>query len=119
MKGEKHALGNKMKTPINAKQKKAYEKVIEEATVDCYGEYEQISGWVCFLDECIKTPCKCTVGKETAVLEKIDADDNGNVVVGLIKLNKTKMRVLIQDVILENQKATAYVNAYAYWCKEG
>ena len=86
--------------------------------MDCYGEYEQISGWACLLDEFIRTPCNCVLGKEKAVLEKIGTDDNGNVVIGVIKLNKTKVRVLIQDIILENQKAMDYINAYAHWCKE-
>lgn len=57
--------------------------------------------------------------EEKDKIKKIDTDDNGNVVVGVIKLNKTKVRVLIQDVILENQKAMDHINAYAYWCKEG
>lgn len=102
-----------------AKPKKTYEKIIEDATIDCYGEYEQISGWACLLNDNIHIPCNCAIGKEKAVLEKIDTDDNGNVVIGIIKMNKSKMRVLIQDVILENQKAMDYVSAYDYWCKNG
>src|SRR3989338_11617897 len=101
----------------NSKQKKVFEKIIEDATMDCYGEYEQISGWACFLDDSIHTPCKCRIGKELMVLEKIGTDDNGNVVIGIIKFNKTKVRVLIQDVTLESQKEMGYINAYAYWCK--
>jgi len=108
-----------MKSIITSREKKLYERIIEEATVDCYGSYEQISGWACLLDECIPTPCDCAIGKEKAVLEKIDADNNGNVVIGIIKLKKSKLRVLIQDVLLENQKAMKYINAYAYWCEEG
>ena len=100
-------------------KKKMYERIIEEATVDCYGEYEQISGWACLLDDSIPTPCNCLIGKEKSILEKIDTDDNGNVVIGIVKLNKTKVRILVQDIILENQKAMNYINAYAYWCKNG
>ena len=60
-----------MKHTIAPSRKKMYEKIIEEATMDCYGEYEQISGWACLLDDCIHTPCNCTIGKEKAVLEKV------------------------------------------------
>ena len=109
----------KKKINLTLNQKKMYERIIEEATVDCYGEYEQISGWVCLLDESIPTPCNCLIGKEKAILEKIDTDDNSNVVIGIVRLNKTKVRILIQDIILENQKAMNYINAYAYWCKNG
>ena|SRR3989338_1210709 len=109
----------KIKSNILPDKKKTYEKIAEDATMDCYGEYEQISGWACLLDEFIHTPHNCVLGKEKAVLEKIGTDDNGNVVIGVIKLNKTKVRVLIQDIILDNQKEMDYINAYAYWCKEG
>ena len=89
-----------MKSIITSREKKLYERIIEEATVDCYGSYEQISGWACLLDECIPTPCDCAIGKEKAVLEKIDMDDNCNALIGAIKLNKTKFRVPIQEVLL-------------------
>ncbi len=108
-----------MKSIITPHQKKIFEKIIEDAITDCYGEYEQISGWACLLDDHIKTPCNCIIGNEKAVLEKIDTDSNCNVVIGVIKLNKTKLRVLIEEVMLENQKVMNCINAYAYWCKEG
>lgn len=108
-----------MKPAIKPSEKRIYEKIIEEATMDCYGEYEQIAGWQCLLDENINTPCNCIMGSEKAVIEKIDSDDNGNVVIGVIRLSKTKIRVLIQDIILDNPEAMKYINAYKYWCKNG
>ena len=108
-----------MKLHITASKKKVFEKIIEDATMDCYGEYEQISGWVCLLDDNIPTPCDCIIGEEHVVLEKIETDNNGMVVIGSIKLNKTKMRVLIQDIVLQNQNAMNYIDAYTYWCKNG
>lgn len=108
-----------MKSTITTRQKRIFEKIIEDATVDCYGEYEQISGWACLLDDNIHTPCNCIIGKVPAVLEKIGTDDGGNVVIARLKLNKAKVRILIQDIILENKTAMNYINAYAYWCKNG
>ncbi len=46
-----------MKQIITPSQKRTYEKITEDATLDCYSEYEQISGWACLLDDCIHTPC--------------------------------------------------------------
>ena len=108
-----------MKSTITSREKKIYERIIEEATMDCHDEYEQISGWECAFDENVHTPCSCTIGKEEAILEKISPDDNGNIIMGFIKLNKTKIRVLIQDIVLDNPKSMKYVNAYKYWCKNG
>ena len=34
-------------------------------------------------------------------------------------LVKTKMRILFQDVILEDLTAMVYVDAYHHWCKNG
>ena len=99
MRGEFERV-NKMNPLSTAKKIKIYKKIIEDATIDCYGAYEQISGWACLLDDCVPTPCNCTIGKEKAVLEKIDMDDNCNALIGAIKLNKTKFRVPIQEVLL-------------------
>ena len=108
-----------MKSAIPPSLKKSYEKIIEEATVDCRDEYEQISGWGCVLDEHIGTPRPCKLGKQEAVLEKISTDDNAGSVIGIVRLNKTKIRILIQDIIIDDAKAMHYINAYAYWCKNG
>lgn len=106
-----------MKSSITPSEKKFREKVIEDATVDCKDEEEQASGWECILDENIPTPCLCKIGKQQAILEKISQDDNSNILIGVIKLNKTKMRILLQDIILDNPEEMRYINAYKYWCK--
>lgn len=108
-----------MKPAITPAQKKIYEKIIEEATVDCYSEYEVIAGWECLLDEKIHAPRPCRIGEQQAMLEKISSADNAGAVIGVIRLNKTKMRILIQDIILDDAKAMNYINAYKYWCEEG
>lgn len=106
-------------TVVTASQKRIYEKIIEDATMDCYDEHEQISGWASILADGIHTPCDCTIGKQNAVLEKIDTDDRDVCVIGFVRLNKTRMRVLIQDITVQGPTAMNYINAYAYWCKHG
>lgn len=108
-----------MKKTITNNQKKFYEKIIEDATIDCKDEDEQAMGWECILDENIPTPCACKIGKQQAVLEKISSDENSNALIGVIKLNKTQMRILLQDIILDDPEAMKYINAYKYWCKNG
>lgn len=108
-----------MKKTITNNQKKLYEKIIEDATVDCKDEDEQAAGWECVLCDNINTPCNCIIGKEKAILEKIGFGDNTNAVIGVVKLNKAKMRILLQDITLKNTEAMRYINAYKYWCKNG
>jgi hypothetical protein len=38
--------------------KRELERIADEATTDCYGEYEQIAGWCAYLDDVIDRPCK-------------------------------------------------------------
>jgi hypothetical protein len=97
------------------KQKNLYQKIVEEAIMDCYGEDEQISGRICIFDDNMSTPSSCTIWKEKVVLERIGTNDNSNVVIGIIKLDKTMMKVCIHDVILDNQKECNYIDAYTYW----
>ena len=108
-----------MKIALTANQKRTYEKIIEEATMDCHDEYEQVAGWECVLDENIVTPRPYKIGKQQAILEKVSMDDNSGAVIGVIRLNKTKIRILIQDIILEDSETMKYINAYKYWCKNG
>ena len=108
-----------MKPTITPTQRKVYERIAEDATMDCHDEEEQISGWDCVLDENISTPRSCKIGKQEAVLEKIDFDDKCDALIGVIKINQTKMRVLLQDIVLDDPKAMVYINAYKYWCKNG
>ena len=108
-----------MKKTIPINQKKLYEKIAEEAAMDCNDEQDQIVGWEVVLDENIATPRPCRIGKQEAVLEKINTDDHVGSVIGIVRLNKTKMRILIQDVILDDAKAMQYINAYKFWCKNG
>ncbi len=108
-----------MKPAITPTKRKMYERIAEEATTDAYDESEQIVGWECVLDENINTPCDCKIGKQDAMLEKISTDDKAGSVIGIVRLNKTKLRVLLQDIILEDPKAMQYINAYKYWCKNG
>lgn len=108
-----------MKNKLLLKNKILFEKIIEEATMDCYSEYEQIAGWNCVLEDNLIVPCKCLIGKESAILEKIDMNDSSSEIFGIIKLNKSYMRVPIEDISLENINFMSYIEAYRYWRKYG
>ena len=108
-------MGNKKL--LDNTDKILFEKIIEEATTDCYNEYEQIAGWACSLVENIPVPCKCLIGKEKPLLEKIDTNNNSSEIFGIIRLNKTELRIPIEDISLENSGYMKYIRAYRYWRK--
>ena len=102
---------------LKSRDKILFEKIIEDATMDCYNEYEQISGWACVLEDNIMVPCKCLIEKETAILNKVDMNSNSSEIFGVIKLNKSNIRVPIEDISLENPDSMLYIDAYRYWRK--
>ena len=107
-----------MKKKITDKERREYKRIIEEATVDSKDEDEQISGWACTFEDAIQTPCKCFIGKQEAVLEEIEPSDS-NEILGIVKINKAKIRTPIQDIVLENSKLMKYILAYKYWISQG
>ena len=108
-----------MKNKLSLKDKILFEKITEEATIDCKDEDEQISGWECILGDNITTPCKCRVGKEEAILNEIRQDEHSPVILGLIVINKKKIRTPIEDIFLEDSDSMMYIDAYKYWRKYG
>ena len=113
------ALTRKMK--ISKQNKNKFERMVEEATIDCYNEYEQCSGWACTLEEELPLPLKCLIFGEEATLVDVGADEHGTAVLGVITKNKKKIRIPIQDVeaIDKIAKNLEWLKAYRYWIKNG
>jgi|SRR3989344_4700856 len=109
---------NKKKSMVDT-NRILFEKIIEDAIIDCYGEDEQIAGWACLLEENIPVPCKCLIGEEPVTLNKIEQGENSNVIFGKIKFEKIKIRIPIGDITLEDPETMKYIEAYDYWRKNG
>ncbi len=103
------------------KKEKKFQKMAEEATVDCYNEYEQSSGWACTLADELPLPLKCFIFGEEVTLVDIDTDENGTSVLGVVTKNKKKIRIPIQDVEVADKKCKGldWLGAYCYWIKNG
>ncbi len=104
---------------ITKQNKNKFKKMAEEATVDCYNEYEQCSGWACTLEDELPLPLKCLIFGEEATLVELDIDENGTSVLGVVTKNKKKIRILVQDVEVVDKKSTGleWLEAYRYWIK--
>lgn len=51
-------------------------EMIEEATVDAYGESEQTTGWFTMIDENLAVPFETNVLDVAVVVERVDLDEN-------------------------------------------
>ena len=106
---------------MDKKKEKKFQKMAEEATVDCYNEHEQSSGWACTLAEELPFPLKCLIFGEETMLVDVDTDEHGTSVLGVIAKNKKKIRIPVQDVEIVDKKCKSldWILAYRYWIKNG
>lgn len=104
-------------TKISERRMKKLEKMAEDATVDCYDD-EVFAGWACTLEDELPLPLKCKILGQETLMVKVETDDSGKSVLGVIKSGKSKstIRVPIQDIEFVNKsKELQWVDAYRHW----
>jgi len=93
------------------------EKLAEEATVDCYNDWEMFAGWACAIEDNLPLPLKCLVLGEEAMLVAVETDDSGTAVLGVVKRKGERVRMPIQDVepLDKRAKRLEWLEAYRHW----
>ncbi|HXX96799.1 MAG TPA: calcium-binding protein [Candidatus Bathyarchaeia archaeon] len=66
--------------------KQELEEIAEEASTDCYDEYEQIAGWCAYLEDKLDLPCNCKVGQKQGLLTGFDTNKAGSSLLAVIKI---------------------------------
>jgi hypothetical protein len=95
--------------------KKELERIAEEATTDCYNEYEQIGAWCAYLQSEIDLPCKCFVDKKEALLIDFDINKIGSALLATIKIDTYKVKVDPETITIPDKKYSKYLEAYKNW----
>ena len=96
-------------------EKRELEQLAEEATTDCYDEYEQIAGWCAYLQSEIDLPCKCFVDKKEGLLIDFDTNKIGSVLLAIIKIDTYEFKVDPETVTIPDKKYSKYLEAYKNW----
>ena len=100
---------------------KAYlEKLIEEATIDCYNESEQAMGFYTRIEDNLALPLAVTVlGKQVSV-EKVDIDNRDNIV-AVCTSGRIRQRIRILDLPLPDPApaGSEWIEAYRRWYNPG
>ena len=94
------------------------ERMVEEATVDAYGESEQVCGFYTMLENDLELPFNTAVlGAEVAV-ERIDLTDDDHIVV-VCRRGREQQRLPILDLPLPEPppKGWEWIEAYRHWAK--
>ena len=92
--------------------------LIEEATVDAYGESEQATAFLTMLEEHLALPFGATVLGEAVVVEKIDLNDADELVAICRRGGKRqKLRLLDLELPVSRPKGAEWIAAYRRWSR--
>lgn len=96
-----------------------FEKIIEEATVDCYNEWEEFSGMLYTLQDKMKFPFKATVLGETVKIVDIDdrkSSDKAGIIAKAVKNGKIYPVALLTIKLANKTSPNAkWLAVFRYW----
>jgi hypothetical protein len=94
------------------------DEMIEEATVDAYGESEQIVGFFTLLEERLKLPFKTEVLGTEVTVERLDITDDEQIVAEC-SLGKSRQSVPILDLPLPDPppEGAEWIEAFRHWAR--
>ncbi|MEM2759363.1 MAG: calcium-binding protein [Nitrososphaerales archaeon] len=90
-------------------------KIAEEATTDCYNEYEQIGSWCAYLEDKIQLPCGCKVGRKEGLLIGFDTNKSGSALLAVVKFDMNEYKVAAETVTLFDKRTSKYLEAFKEW----
>ena len=98
--------------------KKRLNAMIEEATVDCYNESEELVGWLTMIENNLKTPFETRFLGITVTVERIDMNRQG-AIVAICHREKHRQSVPILDLPLPSPlpAGAEWIEAYHQWSK--
>ena len=93
-------------------------EMIEEATVDAYGESEQTVGFFTLLEERLKLPFKTEVLGAEVMVERLDMTDDEQIV-AVCSRGKSRQRVPILDLTLPDPppEGVEWIEAFRHWAR--
>jgi Calcium binding len=95
-------------------------EMIEEATVDAYGESEQAAGWCAVIDGHLATPFETTVLGVPVIVERIDLDECEQIV-AICKRGREQQLIPILNLPLPapRPEGAVWIEAYRLWRRGG
>jgi hypothetical protein len=106
--------------PLCRLGKKKFEAMVEEATVDSYGESEQVTGWFTMIEENLKLPFETRLLGMPVTVEWIDINQS-EAIVAFCRRGKYRQSVPILDLPLPSPLPTGaeWIEAYRRWVGGG
>jgi hypothetical protein len=96
------------------------DRLVEEATVDCYNETEQVSGLYTMIEDNLAVPFKTIVFGSTVAVERIDITDRDDIVAICRRWRELrKIRLLDLPLPSPSPAGAQWIAAYRHWLGEG
>lgn len=94
--------------------------LIEEATVDAYGDDEQRTGFYTMIEEHLALPFETEVLGTRVSVERVDMNDAGEIV-AVCRKGASRQRIPILDLPLPSPapRGAQWVAAYRHWTRGG
>ena len=94
------------------------DKLIEEATVDCYNESEEVTGIFTMLEENLAVPFTTTMLGVEVTIERVDLND-ADEIVAVCRHGRERLRVPVIDLPLPEPKpkGAEWIDAYRRWAR--
>ena len=94
------------------------ERMVEEATVDAYGESEEVSGFYTMLENDLVLPFNTVVLGAEVTVEGIDLTDDNRIVVVCRSGQKRQLLPILDLPLLEPPpKGWEWIEAYRHWAR--
>ena len=95
------------------------EDLVEEATIDAYGEEEQVTSFYTVLDEDLVLPFDTIVLGVDVTVEKLDHTDRSDDIVIVCRRGSALQRLPILDLPLPDPppEGWKWIEAYRYWSR--
>ncbi len=94
--------------------------MIEEATVDCYNESEQVTGWFTMIEDNLEVPFETTVLGVQLTVERIDLDRSEQIV-AFCRRGHERQFLPILDLPLPTPSpgGAEWIEAFRRWLDQG
>jgi hypothetical protein len=92
--------------------------MVEEATVDCHDEDEQVSGLFTMIEDNLTVPFETLVLNVGVTVESVDLTDAGQIV-AICRRDQVRQAISILDLPLPTPppEGAEWIDAYRYWLR--
>src|ERR1700694_1257602 len=104
--------------PLQRIPKERLKELIGEATVDCYDESEQVSGFFTMIEDNLHVPFETLILGISVVVEQVDLNDREDIVV-VCSRGDERLSIHLLDVPLPSPppEGAEWIEAYRLWAR--